>query len=75
MISPDGSKIYRIFRNRKRNDGPGSCQGMTVSCVSGYAMNAQYTGTTGVKTDEIGGMYFENGELYGWQVDKEDCLK
>ncbi|MEZ5048570.1 MAG: hypothetical protein R2766_02855 [Saprospiraceae bacterium] len=33
-------------------------------------MNAQYTGSTGVKTDEIGGMYFENGELYGWQVDR-----
>ncbi|MEZ5048568.1 MAG: hypothetical protein R2766_02845 [Saprospiraceae bacterium] len=74
VISPDGSKIYG-FLGIENGMMVLDLAGMTVSCVSGPAMNAQYTGTTGVKTDEIGGMYFENGELYGWQVDRGRLFK
>jgi len=42
----------------------------TTSCIAGPSSNLVYTGTVGVQTDEIGGVYRQDGKLYGHQVDR-----
>ena len=48
---------------------------MTTNCVAGPISNGIYTGQTGVQTDEFGGIYFENNELMGYQVDRGRVMR
>ncbi|MBK7699430.1 MAG: hypothetical protein IPJ39_12210 [Saprospiraceae bacterium] len=48
---------------------------MTTNCIAGPISNGIYTGQTGVQTDEFGGIYFENNELMGYQVDRGRVMR
>ncbi|MFN8337404.1 MAG: hypothetical protein U0T36_00110 [Saprospiraceae bacterium] len=43
---------------------------MNTNCSAGPTSNSAFTGQTGVQTDEFGGIYYENGKLMGYQVDR-----
>ncbi|MBK8624345.1 MAG: hypothetical protein IPN86_01815 [Saprospiraceae bacterium] len=48
---------------------------MTTNCTAGPSNNLSFVGQTGVQTDEFGGIYFENNELMGYQVDRGRLFK
>ncbi len=68
-LSPDGQILYSFFGIE---NGLFSLDINTnsVSCVAGPSGNEVYTGQTGAQTDEFGGIYFSEGELFGLQVDR-----
>ncbi|MBK7806470.1 MAG: hypothetical protein IPJ51_09245 [Saprospiraceae bacterium] len=68
-LSEDGKTMYSYFgiENALFRMDMGTA---STNCVAGPVSNGIYTGVTGVKTDEFGGIYFRGGELYGLQVDR-----
>jgi predicted transcriptional regulator len=68
-LSPDGETLYSFF-GIENGLFRMNLNTATTSCLPGPAANAPYTGMTGVQTDEFGGIYFQNGELYGYQMDR-----
>ncbi|MBK9256011.1 MAG: hypothetical protein IPM42_11020 [Saprospiraceae bacterium] len=68
-LSPDGKTLYSYFGIENALFTL-NLQNLAVSCQAGPESNSVYTGQTGAQTDEFGGIYFENNQLYGWQVDR-----
>jgi hypothetical protein len=68
-ISPDGKELYSFF-GIENGLFRLNLSDLSAGCVEGPTENGIYTGMTGGQTDEFGGIYFEGGELYGWQVDR-----
>jgi hypothetical protein len=68
-LSPDGETLYSFF-GIENGLFRMNINTATTSCLAGPASNASFTGMTGVQTDEFGGIYFQNGELFGYQMDR-----
>ncbi|MBK9151480.1 MAG: hypothetical protein IPM26_10970 [Saprospiraceae bacterium] len=68
-ISPEGDALYSYF-GIENGLFRLNLSDLTTSCIDGPAANGPFTGQTGAQTDEFGGIYFEGGQMYGWQVDR-----
>jgi hypothetical protein len=68
-LSPDGNTLYS-FMGIENAMFRLDINTLITSCVSGPSSNNPYIGQTGIKTDEFGGIYYENNVLKGLQVDR-----
>ncbi|MBK9737327.1 MAG: hypothetical protein IPO92_21190 [Saprospiraceae bacterium] len=68
-LSPDGTTLISFFGIENALFRL-NVSDRTTSCLAGPASNGIYTGVTGVSTDEFGGIYYKDGQLYGHQVDR-----
>ena len=68
-LSPDGLTLYSFFGIENALFRL-NLNTLTTSCLAAPLSNSIYTGQTGAKTDEFGGIYFRGNTLYGLQVDR-----
>jgi hypothetical protein len=68
-FGPDGRTLFSFF-GIENGLFRLNTESRTISCMAGPEDNLPFTGMTGGQTDEFGGIYFENEQMYAWQVDR-----